>query len=166
MMKRTMSAASLALRPMTAQEFQRYLKPAIRGYAQMHIRAGDVEPRQALRRAKADYAELLPKGLASPGHYLYSITFPENNKPIGIVWFELKHRQGKRKAFIFDFAIDKGQRGKGLGTKAMSAIEQQAKLLGAVAVDLHVFGHNVAARGLYEKCGYRYTGMHMTKDLN
>lgn len=161
-----MPAPRIALRPMTAPEFQRYLKPAIRGYAQMHIRAGDVEPKQALRRAKADYAELLPKGLASPGHHLYSITLADDGKPIGIVWFELKQRQGKRKAFIFDFAINRAQRGKGFGSRSMSAIEQQAKLLGAVAVDLHVFGHNLAARGLYEKCGYRYTGMHMTKDLD
>lgn len=150
---------------MTVPEFQRYLKPAIRDYAQMHIRAGDVDPKKALSRARQEYAELLPKGLASPGHHLYSITLAADDKPIGMVWFELKQRQGKRKAFIFDFAINKAQRGKGFGSRAMSAVEQQAKRLGAVAVDLHVFGHNLAARGLYEKCGYHYTGMHMTKDL-
>lgn len=160
-----MPLPAIALRPMTATEFQRYLKPAIRGYAQMHIRAGDVDPKKALGRAKKDYAELLPKGLASPGHHLYSITRAEDGKPIGMVWFELKQRHGKRNVFIFDFAINKAQRGKGFGARSMSAIEQQAKLLGAVAVDLHVFGHNLAARGLYEKCGYRYTGMHMSKDL-
>ena len=155
----------IALRPMTPGEFQRYLKPAIRGYAEMHIRAGDVDPKQALKRAKADYAQLLPKGIASPGHHLYAITLAEGGKPIGIAWFELKQRHGKRKAFIFDFAIDKAQRGKGFGAQAMSAIEQQARVLGAVVVDLHVFGENLPARALYEKCGYRYTGMHMSKDL-
>jgi ribosomal protein S18 acetylase RimI-like enzyme len=160
-----MPAPLIALRPMSTGEFQRYLKPAIRGYAQMHIRAGDVEPKHALRRAKADYAGLLPKGLASPGHHLYTITLVEGGKRIGMVWFEIKQRHGKRKAFIFDFAIDKAQRGKGRGTQAMSVIEQQAKVLGALAVDLHVFGHNTAARGLYEKCGYRYMGMQMSKDL-
>lgn len=134
---------------MTAGEFQRYLKPAIQDYAKMHIRAGDVDPKKALGRAKA----------------LYAITLVEDGKTVGMVWFELKQRHGKRKAFIFDFAIDKAQRGKGFATRAMPAIEQQAKVLGAVAVDLHVFGHNIAARGLYEKCGYRYTGMHMSKDL-
>ena len=160
-----MPAPLIALRPMTAAEFQRYLKPAIRGYASLHARAGTWLPKQALRKATKAYAELLPKGLASPGHYLYTITMADSGKPLGIAWFELKQRNGKRKAFILDFAIEKAQRGKGLGTSAMSAIEQQASLLGAVAVDLHVFGENVAARGLYEKCGYRYTGMHMTKDL-
>lgn len=160
-----MPASLIALRPMTAGEFQRYLKPAIRGYAQMHVRAGDVDPKHALQKARAEYRELLPKGLASPGHHLYAITRTADGRAIGMVWFELKQRHGKRKAFIFDFAINKAQRGKGFGGQSMSAIEQQAKVLGAQAVDLHVFGHNVAARSLYEKCGYRYTGMHMTKDL-
>jgi ribosomal protein S18 acetylase RimI-like enzyme len=161
-----MSAPLVALRPMTAAEFRRYLKPAIRGYAQLHLRAGTVDPKHALRKAKEQYAELLPKGLASPGHHLYTITLAANDKPAGIAWFELKQRQGKRKAFIFDFAIAKAQRGKGLGTHAMAAIEQQARVLGAVAVELHVFGENLPARGLYEKCGYRYTSMHMSKDLH
>ena len=155
----------LALRPMTAVEFQRYLKPAIRDYAQMHIRAGDVDPKQALKRAQADYAQLLPKGIASPGHHLYAIRPTQGGKAIGMVWFELKQRHGKRKAFIFDFAINKAQRGRGFGAQAMRAIEQQAKVLGAVIVELHVFGENMAARGLYEKCGYRYTSMRMSKDL-
>ena len=160
-----MPAPLIALRPMTNPEFQRYLKPAIRGYAQAHIRAGDVDPQKALGRAKRDYAELLPKGLASPGHHLYSITVADTGRAIGMVWFELKQRHGKRKAFIFDFAINKAQRGKGFGAQAMSAIEQQARVLGAVVVELHVFGDNLPARGLYEKCGYRYTSMHMSKDL-
>src|SRR5438477_8270958 len=131
----------------------------------MHIRAGDVDPKKALKRAKARYAQLLPKGIASPGHHRYAMTLAEGGKPSGMVWFELKERHGKRKAFIFDFVIDKAQRGKGVGTQAMSVIEQQARVLGAMAVELHVFGHNIAARGLYEKCGYRYTSMHMSKDL-
>ena len=160
-----MPAPLIALRPMTATEFRRYLKPAIHGYAQLHIRAGDVDPKQALKRAKADYAQLLPKGIATPGHHLYTITLAANGKAMGMAWFELKQRHGKRKAFIFDFAIDKAQRGKGFGAQAMCAIEQQARVLGAVVVDLHVFGENMAARGLYEKCGYRYTGMGMSKDL-
>lgn len=160
-----MPAPRLALRPMKAAEFQRYLKSAIPGYAQAHIRAGDVDPKQALRKAKAEYAALLPDGLASPGHHLYAITLSQGGKAIGMVWFELKQRHGKRKAFIFDFMLEKAQRGKGLGTQSMAALEQRARVLGAEAVELHVFGDNLAARALYEKSGYRYTGMHMLKDL-
>ena len=82
-----------------------------------------------------------------------------------MLWFDLKQRHGKRKAFIFDFRLEKAQRGKGLGRRALAALEQQAKILGAVSVGLHVFGDNVAVRALYEKSGFRHSSMHMTKDL-
>ena len=63
-----------------------------------------------------------------------------------MLWFDLKQRHGKRKAFIFDFRLEKAQRGKGLGRQALAALD-------------------VAARALYEKSGFRYSSMHMTKDL-
>jgi GNAT superfamily N-acetyltransferase len=128
---------------MTTIEFRRYLKLAVPAYARDHIRAGDVDPKKALAKAKAEYAELLPKGVATPGHHLYTIVLSENDKAIGMLWFDLKQRHGKRKAFIFDFRLEKAQRGKGLGRQALAA----------------------AARALYEKSGFRYSSMHMTKDL-
>ena len=131
---------------MTMIEFRRYLKLAVPAYARGHVRAGDVDPKKALAKAKAEYAELLPKGVATPGHHLYTIVLAENDKAIGMLWFDLKQRHGKRKAFIFDFRLEKAQRGKGLGRQALAALD-------------------VAARALYEKSGFRYSSMHMTKDL-
>jgi GNAT superfamily N-acetyltransferase len=153
----------VSLRPMRSEEFRRYLEPAIRGYARMHIRAGDIDPRKALARARADYAELLPKGVKSRGQFLYSILC--EGKPIGMTWFELKRKHGKEKAFIFDFQVKPSERGKGLGRKALRALEREARRLGAQEVGLHVFGHNLRARALYETSGYRYTSMHMSKSL-
>jgi len=159
-----MDAPRVALRS-TTTEFKRYLRLAVPEYARGHVRAGDVDPKKALAKAKAEYAELLPKGVATPGHHLYTIALAENDKAIGMLWFDLRQRHGKRKAFIFDFRLDKAQRGKGLGRQALAALEQQAKVLGAVSVGLHVFGDNIAARALYEKSGFRYSSMHMTKAL-
>ena len=88
----------------------------------------------------------MPKGIASPGHHLYAIRPAQGGKAIGMAWFELKQRHGKRKAFISDFRLEKAQRGKGLGRQALAALD-------------------VAARALYEKSGFRYSSMHMTKDL-
>ena len=151
---------------MSAAEFKRYVKDAIPEYAEAHIRAGDVDPKQALRKAKKEYAGLLPKGVATPGHHLYTITMADSGQPFGMLWFDLKHRHGRTKAFIFDFRIDKAFRGKGMGRQAMEMLELQARILGAAAIGLHVFGDNSAARALYEKCGFRYAHITMTKDLN
>ncbi|TMH72965.1 MAG: GNAT family N-acetyltransferase [Betaproteobacteria bacterium] len=152
-LRAAMDAPRVALRSMTTTEFKRYLRLAVPEYARGHVRAGDFDPKKALAKAKAEYAELLPKGVATPGHYLYTIALAENDKAIGMLWFD------------FRFRLDKAQRGKGLGREALGMLEQQAKILGAVSVGLHVFGDNAAARALYEKCGFRYSSMHMTKDL-
>ena len=148
---------------MSTEEFQRYLKPAIKGYARMHQRAGNLNAKSALARAQADYRQLLPKGLKTPGQFLYSIV--AEGKAIGMSWFELKRKQGKRRAFIFDFQLKRSERGKGLGRKALRTLEREASRLGAQIVGLHVFARNQRARALYETSGYRYTSMHMGKSL-
>ena len=148
---------------MAEKEFRSYLEPAIRAYARMHQRAGGLTWRRALARARKDYAELLPRGLRSARQFLYSLV--HESKPVGMTWFELRRKQGKRTAFIFDFQIARAQRGKGLGREALRALEGEARRLGAEEVGLHVFGSNLRARALYETSCYRYTGMHMRKPL-
>jgi ribosomal protein S18 acetylase RimI-like enzyme len=152
----------VSLRPMSSDEFRRYLGPAISSYGRMHHRAG-IPLRRAMARARKDYAQLLPKGLKSPGHFLYS--FLHRDKAIGMAWFELQRKEGTKKAFIFDINLKPAERGKGLGRKALRALEREARRLGAQAIGLHVFGHNRRARALYESSGYRYTSMHMSKAL-
>ena len=147
---------------MSTDEFRRYLEPAIRGYARAHQRAG-LSARRAIAHAKREYAELLPKGVESPRHFLYSIL--HEGKSVGMTWFELQRKAGKRKAFIFDFQIKPSARGKGFGRRALRALEREAKRVGAQRVGLHVFGYNLRARALYETSGYRYTSMHMSKSL-
>jgi ribosomal protein S18 acetylase RimI-like enzyme len=153
----------IALRPMTPEEFQRYLEPAIASYARVHKRAGNLSDRQAMARARRDYRELLPKGVKSPRQFLHSIL--RDGKAIGMTWIEVRRKHGRKEAFIFDIKINPSQRGKGLGRKALRALERQAKRLGAQMIRLNVFGHNLRARALYETSGYRYTSMHMSKPL-
>jgi len=44
-------------------------------------------------------------------------------------------------------------------------VEERAIELGAASVELHVFGHNPAARALYEKVGYETMSVVMAKRL-
>ena len=53
----------------------------------------------------------------------------------------------------------------GYGTQALRAVEERASELGAASVELHVFGHNPAARALYEKVGYETMSVVMAKRL-
>jgi len=47
----------------------------------------------------------------------------------------------------------------------MQALEERVRHLGLSTISLHVFGHNHAARALYEKLGYVTTNVMMSKTL-
>jgi ribosomal protein S18 acetylase RimI-like enzyme len=154
----------LRLEPMTEEEFAVYVAKAVRSYADAHVRAGDVEPEEALGRAQKDYDELLPEGLRSKNQHLFTV-FHETFGAIGLAWFEFKERRGKKSAYLFDIELREDLRGQGLGRRALELVEEQMRVLGARSVGLNVFGYNHAARALYEKMGYQITGMGMKKEL-
>ena len=151
--------------PMTDAEFARYLETAIEGYAQAHIKAGDCDAAEALELAQADYASLLPEGLASPDQYVYSVFDEASGARVGMVWFALRERRGKRSAFIYDFVIREEHRGKGYGAQTLAAVDRTVEAMGVTRIALNVMGYNTAARSLYEKHGYEIAGIGMTKRL-
>ena len=48
----------------------------------------------------------------------------------------------------------------------MRLLEKEASILGLKYLTLQVFGHNMAARDLYEKLGYGITNIKMSKSLS
>lgn len=156
----------LRLDPMTEAEFSNYLSYAVKDYAEAHLKSGDCEPDEALMLAQKDYEALLPVGLATPGHHLFSLRTDGTAPAVGMLWFEVRERRGRKSAYIFDLHIDAPHRGKGYGEQAMRALEERAASMGIGRISLNVMGYNTAARSLYEKCGYQVTGMGMTKRLN
>jgi ribosomal protein S18 acetylase RimI-like enzyme len=151
--------------PMTGAEFLEYMETAVEDYAQAHLKSGDCEPDEALALAKADYDSLLPEGISTPGQHLVSIYAGDSESPIGMLWFELKERRGKRSAYIFDFVIAPEHRGKGFGKESLQALEAAVRDLGARRIGLHVMGWNTGARALYEKAGFTTSGILMNKLL-
>lgn len=153
----------LRLVPMTPPEFDAYLERAVPEYAQAHLQAGDCEAGEALALAQADYASLLPQGLATEGHHLF--TLRDGALSVGMIWFQARESRGRRSAYIFDFHVEPEHRRKGYARLAMRAIEEHVAPLGIGRINLNVMGHNVAARALYEQCGYTIAGIGMTKLL-
>ena len=155
------------LEPMTETQFQSYLETAVEDYAQAHLKSGDCAPEDALRLAQEDYRKLLPDGLQSKNHFLFSIrdNALAKNEVIGMVWFAVKAERVVKSAFIYDFSIREDLGRKGYGRKVMERVEETVQEMGIDTVGLHVFGYNHAARTLYEKMGYQVTGIGMTKTL-
>jgi len=151
--------------PMDEATYQAYLAWTIPNYAQENIQSGRWSPNVALQRAEEEYRQLLPDGLASHDQYLFSIKDKISGKNVGMLWFGIQERGGKRGAFVYDVKIDEQFRRQGYGEQAFLAMEEKVHALGLETIGLHVFGNNYGARAMYEKLGYVATNVMMSKKL-
>src|SRR5262245_44401189 len=130
---------------MTDAEFEAYLRPAIEEYAQEHVRSGGWRAEDAAERSAAEFRALLPNGVNSAGQHLFAIK-DEAETQVGILWFAVRDKNGKRSAFIYDVRIDEEFQRRGYAMQAFQALEALAREMSLAAISLHVFGHNTAAR--------------------
>ena len=152
--------------PMTENEFQAYRQHSVEEYAQEHIRAGNWHPSEALQKAEKEFLQLLPDGVASKNHYLFSLVDDHAGVQVGMIWFAVRDKASHPSAFIYDFVIYKEFRRQGYGRQTLTVLEEKAKELGLDTISLHVFGHNQAAIALYQQAGYETTSLYMAKKLS
>jgi ribosomal protein S18 acetylase RimI-like enzyme len=150
---------------MSQPEYEKWRRSSIASYAEENVAAGSWSREEAAARSEKEFAELLPDGLATPGNHLLSVVRPDGASPVGVVWFAVREDGGRRYAFVYDFLIFEEHRRKGHGTQALLLLDGRVRAMGIDSISLHVFAHNAAARGLYEKAGYRETDVMMTKTL-
>lgn len=156
---------TVSLRPMPPDAWEAWRDASILGYAAEKIVAGTWPADSARQRAIDEFASLLPDGQQTPGHEFRSIV-TDAGEPIGVVWFAPQREIGRGAAFIYDIVIDADQRGHGFGRAAIEALEPLARSLGYDRIRLHVFGHNMVARGLYRSAGYVETDVQMEKRID
>ena len=156
----------MQLVPMTETEYQAYLESDIQRYAEEQIKAGNWHPSEALERSRREHQQLLAGGLATPNQYLFSLQDEETGSKVGVIWFAVDDKKAQPSGFVYDFVIHDEFQRKGFGTQALQALENKLKELGVNKISLHVFGHNQAAKALYDKVGYKITGFLMSKELS
>ena len=154
----------IQLKPMSEEDFNAYLEVAIVDYAQEHVTGGRWTAEEAPTAAQAEYKQILPNGLTTENHYFYNITVKEESQPVGILWFAVRN-QGGLKAFIYDVLINESFRRRGYASQAFLIVEDKVRQMGLNTIALHVFGHNHAARALYQKLGYAETNVMMSKTI-
>ena len=144
--------ARVALRAMTAAEFEGYRDQLITAYAQDMLDAGAFTDRdRALEASVASTEQLLPDGLdtrastsgrpTTARRWSRSCGSPSTG-PTG---------------YIYDIEVHHDQRRRGYGREVLDAGARAAHDLGARELGLNVFGHNDGARTLYERAGYATT---------
>jgi len=153
----------ITLIPMEQSEFDPFLEENIVRYAEENVRSGRWQQHEALEKSRASFQKFLPNGLQSKDQYIFNIFDNDQDSKIGLMWVEVKMDEPHRPAFIFDFILEEQYRGQGLGKKALLALDEKLKAMGAKSVALHVFGYNTTAFELYKKMGYEVTNINMRK---
>lgn len=156
----------IRLQPMNETEYQEFLDSAVADYAQDHVKAGQWNAEEALQASRQEFQALLPDGVSSQNQYLFTIVDEQTGTKVGMLWFAATERGGERVAFVYDVIIDEQFRRHGYGEQAFLAMETKVRDLGIKRIGLHVFGHNHAARAMYEKLGYVITNVNMSKSLS
>lgn len=150
---------------MTQAEFDAWLPAAIVTYANETAASGRWTNAESIERSREEHERLLPQGLATPNHHLWSITRVSDRKAVGLLWIEAQPSPSPT-AFVYNIEIYPEYRRRGHAEQAMTKLEEVARSLGLRQIRLHVFGHNSAARPLYEKLGYEPTNIMMAKRLD
>jgi ribosomal protein S18 acetylase RimI-like enzyme len=149
----------MELRPLTKIEYEEYLEKAIESYGNELSTSGMVSKEKAQQTAQSTFNHILPDGFNTKDNYFYHAY--DQNTLVGFIWYALQENA----AYICDFYIEEPLRKKGYGKKVMLACEEDAKKNEAKTIGLHVFGHNKAARALYESLNYVPTSIQMKKEL-
>jgi ribosomal protein S18 acetylase RimI-like enzyme len=155
----------IRLLPMTQLEFEAFLERDISEYAAEHVKAGNWAPAEALARSRQEHQKLLPQGLSTPNQHLYTIRVQSDGEGVGTLWLAVQPGPSTAIGFVYQLSIAHAHQRQGYGTQAMNEAEAEARRLGCGALSLHVFGHNQAAIGLYQKLGYEVTSLYMAKKL-
>ncbi|HSM72095.1 MAG TPA: GNAT family N-acetyltransferase, partial [Anaerolineales bacterium] len=130
--------------PMTQTEFDEFLEHLVPSYAADNVRAGYWSEEESLEKSRKQTDALLPQGLQTENHYLFTLF--DDDKPVGMIWMRAELDRPIKSGYIFDVEIRQEFRGKGYGKQAMLLIEEMARELGITRMGLHVFAYNSVAR--------------------
>jgi ribosomal protein S18 acetylase RimI-like enzyme len=156
----------LSLRLLRQDEYQAWHDTEIQEYARDITVNGNTPADAAHVKAVTDMAEILPEGLATPGHHVFVLELPgEPVERVGRLWLAEREIDGRKAIFIYDIHVDEAYRGRGLGRAAMELAEAEARSRGFFRMELNVFGGNEVARRLYRSLGYVDRAVRMGKDL-
>jgi ribosomal protein S18 acetylase RimI-like enzyme len=156
------------LRRPSTEEYAGWSAAAVDAYVDEIVASGSMSREAAGEKARRDWPELLPEGLATPGQLIFRVEV--DGQPVGWLWLALRHPRAEAGVgyiydIAYDIAIDEALRGRGYGRAAMRLAEEEARRNGLHALALNVFGQNAIARALYSSLGYQETSVQMRKEL-
>lgn len=118
---------------------------------------------QEVKEALTATHELL---LSRDGNQVFIAEDAQGNR-VGLLWFGVNRNlvSGEDEAWVYNVSVVKEHQGRGIGKKLMEYAETVAREGGFRVLGLMVSSHNIPARALYEKLGFRPTNVVMRKPL-
>ena len=151
---------------MREEAYAAWLESSVAGYAEDKVASGQWPREDALARSLAEFAALLPQGLATPDNHLFEILATADGPTVGYLWFAVEDHHGVRGAYVYDVEIKAEFRRQGHARRAFRLLDAIVASLGLATIGLHVFGHNPGAQALYSQLGFAVTGINMLKRLD
>ena len=159
------ASPELAFVPFTEADFHAWLIQAIPAYALEHVEDGQWTLAESIDKSRDAYAALLPQGLATPGHRFMHLRVPREAEPVGFLWWHEVEAAGQPGVYVYGVEVAERARRRGVARGAFLELERVSRADGQRFVALHVFGHNLGARRLYEELGFAPTNITMRKNL-
>lgn len=154
---------TLTLEPMSAERFILWNEHLVVSFAQEKVEAGNWPEEGSVERAARENAELLPQGVATPGHDLFVAVV--DGEEVGVLWLFTDPALPTPETFIYDIEVVEGRRGEGLGRELLAAAEAWCADHSIATLRLHVFAFNTTAVSLYESSGFEITNLNMAKQI-
>jgi GNAT superfamily N-acetyltransferase len=152
------------LAPMSDEEHAEFRERSEVSYAAEIAASRAVPLPEARRQAAEDHERLLPEGVRTPDHYLW--TAYEGDEPVGDIWLHVETKPDGLHASGYGFEVRQELRRRGYGRAIAAAAEQRCREMNVVSIGLTVFGPNKAAQRLYEDLGFEVTVLQMRKHLS
>jgi ribosomal protein S18 acetylase RimI-like enzyme len=153
----------ITLVPLDADGFTEFIEQAMAEYAAEHVAIGRLKPEEAPAQVRRETAQLLPQGIATPGHSFYVLSAA--GEAAGYLWLASQERGSLKVAYVYQIVVKPLHRRRGYAREALRQAEVLAREQGHEVMALNVFAHNEGAQALYRSLGYAVTNLNMAKSL-
>lgn len=157
---------NLIFEKMTEEEFRPFINAQIIDYAHENVEAGYWAEEESVEKSKKEIERLLPDGLKTKDHYIFSFVNQESKAHVGALWIYVAEKKKLKSAFIYYVEIFESYRGKGLSKQVSALLDQWCVDKGILKVGIHVFAKNTVARNIYKKIGYEDINYNMSKEFS
>lgn len=124
---------SVRLEPMSGARYLAWVPETVSGFAEQMVAADVLPAREARARAEQEFDALLPEGVHTPGHHLWSAYVDDTE--VGYLWVALRAGLEAVVAFVVDIAVVPSRHGQGLGRDLLLAVLMDIRLPGMNGIE-------------------------------